>query len=351
MKPIAALWRLAVAALVAVVLSILIANVITQPVATKVGAYVADFTDVSGLHTGADVRVRGVRVGKVSSLELRRRNGQSIGEVTFTMDERYSISADTRLAIKYQALTGLRYVDVANAADGAPSSSSIQHIPTSMTLPSFDITRLFNGLQPVLATLSPEELNTFTSNVENFLAGDGSGLGPMLNSITTLTQFLSNRQQVVATLVQNLKTVADTMHSHAKDFIKIIDLVNLPVDGAMAVLDELRKSKMYGPEFTESIVRLLENIGFKPVLNPDLTRDSDKDNRFASTVDIDSALDKAFTNLDDAVTAFKFVPAIWENIPPPSQVGHPLECSAGRAELPLPVDVLLNGQKVKLCKQ
>lgn len=223
MNPIAAWWKLAIAVAGGIILAILVANVINQPVAGKVASYTADFIDASGLHTGADVRVSGVRVGKVGAVELRRRGGQSIGEVAFTLDTRYSIGADTRLAIKYQALTGLRYVDVVNASDGAPASSPVKHIPTSMTQPSFDITKLFNGLQPVLATLNPDELNTFTSNVENFLAGDGSGLGPTLNSITTLTQFLSNRQQVIATLVQNLKTVADTVSGRAKDFIKIID--------------------------------------------------------------------------------------------------------------------------------
>jgi phospholipid/cholesterol/gamma-HCH transport system substrate-binding protein len=332
-KPIAALWRLAIAAVVAILLLILVSNVITQPVASKLGSYTADFTDISGLHTGADVRVRGVRVGKVESVELRRRSGQSIAEVAFTLDSRYSIGTDTRLAVKYQALTGLRYVDVVNPSDGVPAASPVKHIPTSMTQPSFDITNLFNGLQPVLATLSPDDLNTFTSNVDTFLAGDGSGLGPVLQSIHTLTQFLADRQQIVATLMTNLKAVADTMTGHAKDFIQIIDWANRPIDGALGVLDEFRKSAIYGPGFTSAVVQLLDNAGFKP------------------GIDIDDALDKAFTNFDDTIDAIKLVPVIWDNIPPPSQQGHPLACSAGRAELPFPVEVLLNGQKVVLCKQ
>jgi phospholipid/cholesterol/gamma-HCH transport system substrate-binding protein len=332
-KPIAALWRLAIAVVVAILLLILVSNVITQPVASKLGSYTADFTDISGLHTGADVRVRGVRVGKVESVELRRRSGQSIAEVAFTLDSRYSIGVEARLAVKYQALTGLRYLDVVDATDGVPAASPVTHIPTSMTQPSFDITKLFNGLQPVLATLSPDDLNTFTANVDTFLAGDGSGLGPVLQSIHTLTQFLADRQQIVATLLQNLKVVADTMTGHAKDFIQIIDWANRPIDGALSVLDEFRKSQIYGPDFTNAVVQLLDNAGFKP------------------GIDIDDALDKAFTNFDDTIDAIKLVPVIWDNIPPPSQQGHPLECSRGRAELPLPIDVLLNGQKVVLCKQ
>jgi phospholipid/cholesterol/gamma-HCH transport system substrate-binding protein len=332
-KGIAAAWRLAAAGAVAVLLLILVSNVITQPVASKQRSYTAEFTDVSGLHTGADVRVRGVRVGKVESLELRRRDRQSIAEVAFTLDARYGIGADTRLAVKYQALTGLRYMEVANVSDGTPPAKPVTHIPTSMTQPSFDVTQLFNGLQPVLVTLSPDDLNTFTANVDTFLSGDGSGLGPVLESIHTLTRYLANRQQVVATLLQNLKNLADTMSGHSKDFVQIVDWVNRLIDGALTVLDEFRKDTIYGPAFTDATVRLLENAGIKP------------------GIDIDDAFDRAFTNVDDFISAIKLVPVMWDNIPPPGQAGLPVPCSKGRAELPMPVDVLLKGQKVVLCKQ
>lgn len=332
MKPYAALWRLGIAAVVAALLFVLIINVLTQPVAAKIDHYVAEFTDASGLHKGADVRVRGVRVGKIDSVELRRSAGRSVAEVAFTLDASYAVVADTRLAIKYQALTGLRYVDVVNPSDTKSGIQAVTHIPTSMTQPSFDITALFNGLQPVLATLSPDDINTFTTNVETFLDGDGTGLGPVLESIHNLTQFLADRQQVVAALLQNLKSVADTMNGHSRDFIQLLDYLNRPITSSLTVLDELRKSQLYGPAFTSAVTQLLDNVGVKP------------------GIDVDAAFDRAFTNLDDAIESVKLVPAIWDNIPPPGEQGQPVSCSHGRADLPLPVDVLLNGQKVVLCK-
>lgn len=333
MKPISAVWRLAVAAAIAVLLLILVANVITQPVASKQRSYTAEFTDVSGLHTNADVRVRGVRVGKVESLNLRRRAGQSIAEVVFTMDARYGIGSDSAVAVRYQALTGMRYLNVVDASDGVAAGMSMSHIPTSMTRPSFDVTKLFNGLQPVLTTLNPDDLNTFTANVDSFLAGDGAGLGPVLESMRKLSQFLGDRQQVVATLLGNFKALADAMSGHSKDFIQVLDWSNRVLDGTLTILDEIRKDAIYGPDFTSATIRLLDNVGFK------------------RGIDLDDALDNALTNVDDFISGFKLVPAMWDNIPPIGQPGVPVECSKGRAELPLPVDVLLNGQKVVLCNQ
>jgi phospholipid/cholesterol/gamma-HCH transport system substrate-binding protein len=334
MKPVSALWRLLVAGVLSTLLIILVVNVISQPVDTTLSAYTADFTDVSGLRTGADVRVRGVRIGKVESIKLQRSNGQSVAQVALTLDTRFGVGHDTRLAVKYQALTGLRYIDVQSPVEGgAAANSSIRHVPTSMTQPSFDITQLFNGLQPVLATLSPDDLNVFTANVDNFLTGDGSGVGPVLESINTLTRFLADRQQVVATLLQNLKTVTETMAGHSRDFIQIVEWLNRPIDAALGVLDEFRKSQIYGPDFTRSVVQLLDNAGFK------------------KGIDVDAAIDRAITNVDDFIDAIKMVPVVWNNIPAPRSAGEALTCSEGPANLPLPVDVLLNGQKVVLCKQ
>jgi len=331
-KPLGALWRFALSAAVALVIFILLANVMLQPVPAETHDYTAEFTDVSGLHLDADVRVRGVRVGKVQSIDLVRRSGQSLASIGFTLDKRYVITSKSRLAVKYQALTGLRYVDVVDPSESDPAASIITRVPTTMTQPSLDITTLFNGLQPVLATLSPDEINTFTSNAAAYLAGDGGGLGPMLESIRTLTDFVSDRQQVVATLMQNLNAIASEMGGNSPKLVQIIDWVNRPLDQALGIIDEFRKSDLYGPGFALPVARLLRAFGLK------------KD------VDIDKAMDKAFTNLDNAIEAFKRFPVIWENIDAPAAAeGEPLTCSRGPAQLPPTMDVLLNGQKVVLC--
>jgi phospholipid/cholesterol/gamma-HCH transport system substrate-binding protein len=334
MRPRAAAWRLAITGAVALVLLILVANTITQPVATKTRAYTAEFTDASGLHLGADVRVRGVRVGKVQSLVLKRHNGQSVAAVGFTLDNQYAVVPATRLAIRYQALTGSRYVDVVNPSETDTPVNLVAQVPTAMTTPSFDITALFNGLQPVLATLSPDELNTFTANAASFLAGDGGGLAPMLDSIRKLTAFTSDREQVVATLMRNLSTLAGAVSGHSQDLIQILKWANIPIDATLTVLDEFRKSDLYGPVFDSAVVKLLANAGFK--LGADQT-------------DVDAALDRAITNFDDFTEAVKLVPVMWDNVPPPPEAGAPLPCSRGRAQLPEQMDVLLNGRRVVLC--
>ncbi|BBZ10061.1 MlaD family protein [Mycobacterium branderi] len=342
MKHFGAVWKFGLAIVVSGMLLILISNEIRQPVAGETRSFTAEFTDVSGLHEGADVRVRGVRVGKVQSLALNRSNGRTLSRVQFTMQRRYSIVPTSRLAVKFQALTGLRYIDVIDPAEGAVSDE-MASIPTSMTIPSFDITKLFNGLQPVLATLDPSEINTFTENVATFLAGDGNGLGPMLASIKRLTALVSDREAVIATLMRNLQRVAEGVRGKSDALPTILDQVRINVDAAMTVLDEFRKSQVYGPEFTGQVARLLDALGLN---SGEWTAPN-----YKPGWDPAKALDKAFTNVYNEIDGIKRIPVVWENIPEPTAAGTPVPCSKGPAVLPLPMDVLLNGRKVVICRQ
>ncbi len=351
MKSVGALWRLAVTGAVAVVLFILVANAIQQPVDSSQRAYTAEFTDASGLHIDADVRVRGVRVGKVQSVRLERRNGQSLAAVAFTLDNRYGLVQASRVAIKYQSLTGLRYVEITSPTEKYSASELVTHVPTTMTQPSFDITALFNGLQPVIATLSPDEINTFTNNAVAYLSGDGGGLSPMLDSIHKLTRFVSDRQQVIATLMRNMSDFAQSIGGNSPELIQILEWINRPLDGALNAIDEFRKSQLYGPEFTDTVLRLLSNIGFPPVFNAASRWRLGPSAAQNSPSDIDNALDRALTNMDNYIDAFRLVPVFWENIPEPPADGQPLQCSRGHFDLPAPMDVLVNGQKVVLCNR
>ncbi|BBY81177.1 hypothetical protein MPUL_23350 [Mycolicibacterium pulveris] len=332
MKPWGALWRFLLSAAVAGLIFIVIVNVLRQPVASETHSYTAEFTDVSGLHVDSDVRVRGVRVGKVQGIDLERKAGQSIALVKISLDSNYAVVESTRLAVKYQALTGLRYIDVIDPAEGDSPAGAVSHVPLTQTQPSFDITTLFNGLQPALATLSPEDIDIFTENVASFLSGDGSGLGPMLDSVRKLTQFVSNRQEVVATLMRNLSTLAETFGGHSADFVQVLEWLNRPIDAALTVLDEFRKSELYGPPFTSAAVRLLHNMGFQP-----------------GQADIDEGIDRAITVFDDYSDAFKRIPVMWDNVQPAAAPDTPLPCSRGQAQLPESLDILLNGQRVILC--
>jgi phospholipid/cholesterol/gamma-HCH transport system substrate-binding protein len=332
---LATLAKLGVAVLVAALLFVIIVNGIKNPVKGPQTTYTADFTDVSGLHVNGDVRTRGVQIGKVLSIRLIQRDGDTLGEVGFSLKRPYRLVDNSVLAIKYQDLTGIRYVDLTEpAAPGRP----VDHLSTASTHPSFDITELFNGMQPVLTTMSPAELNTFTRNAIALLQGDGAGLGPMLDSVQRLAEFAHDRQQVIATLVGNLTRISDAMGGRSPDLMEFFHDIGVPVAAAISVLEDFGPTSVFGPEFMAPIDRLVREIGL------------------TSDLDIDTMLAKAFSSMPAAADALRLLPAAFGGLQTPRPAatnrgpGAPL-CSHGVAGLPADVKVLLNGSEVVICNK
>ena len=68
--------------------------------------YSAIFTDVSGLNTGDDVRVAGVRVGRVDGIDL----DGALAKVTFRVEREQTLYHDTIASVTYQNIIGQRYL-------------------------------------------------------------------------------------------------------------------------------------------------------------------------------------------------------------------------------------------------
>ncbi|MFI8975258.1 MlaD family protein [Nocardia asteroides] len=327
------LIRIAIATMAVVILLSLVITAIRRPVDGPTSSVTADFTDVSGLHINSDVRMRGLQVGKITSIDIVRERGQSVARVTLSLADSHRLTANSRLAVKYQNLTGIRYVDL--AVPDSPGAE-VTHLSTDRTQPSFDITRLFNGLQPVLRTLSPQEINTFTDNALTVLQGDGSGLAPMLDSLQKLAEQAKDREQLISTLVDNMARIDSSLGGKSENVIEFIRSLNITVLAAKRALDEFRKTDLYGPQFMRPVARLITQLG--------LERD----------MDIDKMLQAAFTSLPNAAEALRLLPNTFEGLQVPGlatpTAASAANCSNGPADLPDMVDVLLVGSKVTICK-
>lgn len=316
-------------AVVTVVLFVIVINAMRNPVSQQTHSYTAEFTDASGLNVNGDVRSKGLRIGKVTGVDLEQRDSKALALVHFTLDRDYQLTDTSHLAIRYQNLTGTRYLDF---EPGDSAGTNLTHVSASATTPSFDITQLFNGLQPVLATMNTTQINQFASNAIAVLEGDGTGLAPLLDNAQTLASFASDRQQVISTLTQNISRISEVMGGRSDSVIDFLRAISLPIGNALAVIDEFPKMATFGPALIAPLVRVLDAAG--------LTED----------LDIQQLVDGAFSSMTDAIESFRLMPNTLAGI----QVGQnrtvPTTCSNGPATLPSDVRVLLGGSEVLLCK-
>lgn len=322
--------KLVVVSAVSALLFVIVINAMRNPVEQTTAPYSADFSDVSGLHVNGDVRMRGMRIGKVSSIELKQGPKGTYASVGFTMDRDQKLTDKTELAVKYQNLTGIRYVDV---VPGAAGGRSITHVPLSGTKPSFDITSLFNGLQPVLTTMRTEDVNTFTENAIALIQGDGTGLGPMLDSTQKLAEFAKNRQHVISTLTENMSRINDSLGGRSRYVIDFVKALSHPIDNAMKVLNEFQKTASTGPELIGPIQRIVAGLGIEADMN------------------WEGLIGKYFSTGSDFLKTLEMMPGVFSGLQSSkTQGGVNKKCTNGYGALPADMTVLLAGSEVVLCK-
>ncbi|WP_245721801.1 MlaD family protein [Nocardia crassostreae] len=162
---------------------------IQRPLGADTVGFEADFTDAGGLHTNDDVRMFGVAVGKVQGIDLIADRAR----VRFTVAVDRPMYVSSIVAVRYQNLAGQRYLDIRQPDSPTTKLAPGTVIGTDHTVPSFDITTLFNGLEPMLTELSPEALNQFLRNALAVIQGDGKAVGATLDSIAKLSDLVTDR--------------------------------------------------------------------------------------------------------------------------------------------------------------
>jgi phospholipid/cholesterol/gamma-HCH transport system substrate-binding protein len=191
-------------------------------------AYRARFTDVTGLVEGDSVRVAGVKVGEVESIEL---SGRRHAQVEFTVREGRELPASVHASVKYLNMVGQRYIDLEQGEGPvgrtlAPGDT----IPLERTRPALDLTQLFNGFQPLFQGLSPHDTNKLANEIVQVLQGQGGTVDSLVETVGSLTTTLAAKDQVIGEVIDNLTEVVETVNTREQDFndllVTLQDLVS-----------------------------------------------------------------------------------------------------------------------------
>ncbi|WP_063007725.1 MlaD family protein [Nocardia kruczakiae] len=336
MKSVASIaWRMVAFALAMAGLLAVVVQAIQRPVADADVTYTAVFTDANGLKTGDDVRMFGVAVGKVESISLDR---DYRARVRFTVQPRHPVYLTSTVAIRFQTLIGQRYIDVRQPNSAGASQPPGVDIPIGRTLGSFDITALFNGLQPVLAELSPSAVNHFAETILAVLDGGGSGLGPALDSIERVSSYVKDRQSVLAVLVANLRQVADRIDGRSQNAIVLLDGIDHVFGALEQKLDGLVDFVVTAPSVLTPIDSLAATLGLTPGDNPDL----------------EQAVRTAFPDPHAAADVLARLPGLLQSLDAVvPRTGQEVDrtCSHGNADVPGALAILLNGTRISVCRR
>ena len=198
--------KVAIFALLSLAVVLTIAATI-QPLGTPGGArtYTAEFTSASRLREGAEVMVSGIRVGRVTAVELTDEN---LASVTFEVADDVELTRSSQVAIRYLDLVGNRYVALLDGRGGGGGSAEPQPedqpIGTHRTEPALDLNVLLNGFKPLFAALDPAAVNALATDIIRTFQGEGVTVRELVARTASLTSTLAERDELIGSVIENL---------------------------------------------------------------------------------------------------------------------------------------------------
>ncbi|UBU17061.1 MlaD family protein [Nonomuraea gerenzanensis] len=216
------------------------------------------FVDSGGLRAGNDVRVAGVRVGKVT--EVRADYGQGHVVVTWKVDDGVRLGRSTRADIALSNLLGGRYVKLTGAVappylDQLPEAQRripVQRtgVPTLVNDAVKDATKLVERLD----TEAVDELLTELGKIDTFKHGRVTRL---LDNIGDLSETISASEPQLQRLLDNGTRIIEVLERKDAQLGRLIDAVEIMLNELRRRRDELRTILGDGSDLVQSTTRLI----------------------------------------------------------------------------------------------
>jgi phospholipid/cholesterol/gamma-HCH transport system substrate-binding protein len=178
--------------------------------------YYAAFSEAGGLKANDEVRVAGVRVGKVKSVELE----DDHVKVTFQVQDGVDFGRDTGAAIKVKTLLGAMYLGLEPAGRGRLASGS--EIPRQRTTSPYDVVDAFSGLAQRSEAIDTQRLSRSLTTLGQLTQDTPEEFRSALGGLSQLSRNIAARDQQLNTLLRNTKKVSTVLGDRSGDLVVLM---------------------------------------------------------------------------------------------------------------------------------
>jgi phospholipid/cholesterol/gamma-HCH transport system substrate-binding protein len=307
------------------------------------------FANSNGIFAGDEVRIMGVPVGKIDTIEPQATRVK----IKFWYDSRYPVPADAKAVILSPSLVSVRAIQMTPAYNGGPQMRDGAVISEERTAVPIEWDDFREQLQRLTQTLQPTQ------------PGGVSSLGAFVN--TAADNLRGQGTNIRDTLIK-LSAAFSALGDHSTDLFSTVKNVSLLVSALQSITDLMRSLNVNLAATTALLSNRPNEVGaavagINDVVNDVKTFIDDNRETLGTTSDKLSTVSTALTeSLDDLEQTLHIAPTTFSNfvnIYQPSQGGltgalainnfaNPIAfiCSAIQA-----ASRLNNEQSAKLCVQ
>jgi phospholipid/cholesterol/gamma-HCH transport system substrate-binding protein len=217
----------------------------------------AVFSDAAGVSSGVNVRVAGIKAGRVTGLKVDREHGKVVASMV--VNKGVHLGPDTHADVALETLLGTKFIRLSGPVvkpylEDVPDAQRV--IPNDRTTTPFDIFNLAKVATKSVEATDTAKLNQFIKDLADITEGKHDQLTHLLEGVNQVSTAINDRDAQLRQLLDRFDQLSGILAD------KDQTLVNL-IDQSQAILDLVsarRNDIAHGLDATAQLTGSLANI-------------------------------------------------------------------------------------------
>lgn len=185
------------------------------PIIGAGSTYTAEFSEAAGLKPDDEVRIAGVKVGKVTSVELE--GDRVVAE--FKVSDAW-VGDKTSASIQIKTLLGQKYLAI--EPRGTEPLGTDDRIPLERTTAPYDVIEAFSSAAETVGEIDTEQLAKSMETLSQAFKGTPDNIRASLDGVSRLSQTIASRDEELRKLFDATAKTSKILADRNEEFTKLI---------------------------------------------------------------------------------------------------------------------------------
>jgi phospholipid/cholesterol/gamma-HCH transport system substrate-binding protein len=217
----------------------------------------AEFSDAAGITSGANVRVAGIKAGRVTGIKADRERGKVV--ISMVVNKGVHLGPDTHAEVALETLLGTRFLRLSGPVvkpylEDEPESARV--IPNDRTKTPFDIFDLTKVGTRSLEATDTAKLNQFIKDLADITDGKHDQLAQLLDGVNKVSTAVNDRQDQLRQLLDRFDQLSSLLSEKDQTLVSLID----QSQGILNLVEQRRNDIANGLNATDQLTGSISTL-------------------------------------------------------------------------------------------
>jgi phospholipid/cholesterol/gamma-HCH transport system substrate-binding protein len=160
--------------------------------------------------------------------------------------------------VRYDNPIGGRFLELADGSGQGKRLPPGGTIPLDRTRPALDLDAVIGGFRPLFRALTPDQVNTLSSELIQAFQGQGATINSLLAQTAAFTNTIADRDTLIGEVIVNLNAVLGTLGGQSDQLAKTVDSLSTLIGSLAARRTDIANAIGYSNAAAATVADLLQ---------------------------------------------------------------------------------------------